>query len=522
MIVLIGFMGAGKTTIGHMLAERLGRPFLDSDVVLERRQARSIKEIFATDGEPAFRQIEHDTIVDLLAGEEVVLALGGGAVMREDTRAALRGHTVVLLEVDFDEAITRIGQDEFRPMLHVPGVRELYQSRLPIYQQCATLIVNTDGRRADAITMDLLQRLSAPSGGPGVHSVLVSPAGGTYRVHIGRGLVDDVEPLLPALPDAERVFVAHLERDTRLAERVRQGLAPRGLRVRTLPVGRTSAVGSWAAAGDLARALAAGGAHRHDLLIGVGGETLCETVGFAGAVYHRGMRTAFVATTLAAQADSAVGGKSAVGLPGASRAVGAIHQPVAVICDVELAADPDHEDWPNGLSEVAKHALVGGAALRRTLSAHRDGLRAGDPAAVNDIVCASVDFKADVVSADEREDGERLVLGYGHTFATAIEQVHGEIPGAVALGMTAAAHLAQILGLLPADQATEHADLLAGLGLPDHTDLDVEAVMTAMEHGIRYRRGVRFVLLRALGEPVAGVAASPVQVRQALQRLAQQ
>jgi 3-dehydroquinate synthetase/shikimate kinase len=520
LIVRIGFMGAGKTTIGHMLAERLGRPFLDSDVVLERRQARTIKEIFATDGEPAFRQIEHDTIVDLLAGEEVVLALGGGAVMREDTRAALRGHTVVLLEVDFDEAIARIGQDEFRPMLHLPGVRELYQRRLPIYQQCATLRVNTDGRRADAITMDLLQRLSVPSGRPGVHSVLVSPAGGTYRVHIGRGLVDDVESLLPPLPDAEQVFVAYQYGEESVAERVSAAMMRQAQTVRSLPVGGNGPVGSWAAAGDLAGELAAAGAHRHDLLIGVGGETLCETVGFTGAVYHRGMRVAFVATTLAAQADSAVGGKSAVGLPGASRAVGAIHQPVAVVCDVDVAADPDHEDWLDGLAEVAKHALVGGAALRSLLAAHLAGLRAGDPVAVNEIVRGSVDFKADVVSADEREEGERLVLGYGHEFAAAIEQVHGDTAGVVALGMTAAAHLAQFLGMLPADQAGEHAALLAGLGLPGHAALDVEQVTAAMHRGTRYQRGVRVVLLRGLGRPVVGVAASPVQIRQALQCLA--
>ena len=102
MIVLIGFMGAGKTTVGHLLAERLGLPFMDTDLVIEQRTRRSVRDIFATDGEPAFRQLEHTVTAELLAGPDAVLALGGGAVLHPETQRALGGHQVVYLKVGYD------------------------------------------------------------------------------------------------------------------------------------------------------------------------------------------------------------------------------------------------------------------------------------------------------------------------------------------------------------------------------------------------------------------------------------
>jgi shikimate kinase / 3-dehydroquinate synthase len=129
MIVLVGFMGAGKTTVGHILAERLGTPFVDSDVYIERQLGRSIVDVFAVEGEKYFRELEHRTINELVRGSDAVLALGGGAVEDPRTRAILRNTTVVYLRVGYDEALTRVRQDRFRPMLQRADLDQVYARR---------------------------------------------------------------------------------------------------------------------------------------------------------------------------------------------------------------------------------------------------------------------------------------------------------------------------------------------------------------------------------------------------------
>ena len=166
VIVLVGFMGAGKTTVGTLLAARLGLPFTDSDHVIEDRAGRPIRQIFAEDGEPAFRALEHQVITGLLDGPPAVLALGGGAPGYPPTRdrlAADPAAEVVYLHVGYEQALERVGGDGHplsRPLLARPDLPALYQARLPFYAAVATLTVPTDGRPPEAICEDLLARYS--------------------------------------------------------------------------------------------------------------------------------------------------------------------------------------------------------------------------------------------------------------------------------------------------------------------------------------------------------------------------
>jgi 3-dehydroquinate dehydratase type I len=159
VVVLVGFMGAGKTTVGRILAERLGQPFVDSDVLIEQHLGREIRDIFATEGEPYFRQLEHVTVAELVRGPDVVVALGGGAVEDPRTRAVLRHARVVYLRVGYDEAMARIRSDELRPMLHRPGLGEVYSRRLPAFEDLSFVAVDTDGRPPDAVALDVLAAL---------------------------------------------------------------------------------------------------------------------------------------------------------------------------------------------------------------------------------------------------------------------------------------------------------------------------------------------------------------------------
>ncbi|HUB21699.1 MAG TPA: shikimate kinase [Streptosporangiaceae bacterium] len=156
MIVLVGFMGAGKTTVGHLLSGRLGLPFTDSDEVIEQRAGRPVRQIFAEDGEPAFRALEHHVIAGLLDGPALVLALGGGAAEHPGTRDRLATAQVVYLEVSYDQAMARVGGDQGRPLLSRPDLAATYRRRLPLYAGLATLTVPTDGRTPEAVTDDIL------------------------------------------------------------------------------------------------------------------------------------------------------------------------------------------------------------------------------------------------------------------------------------------------------------------------------------------------------------------------------
>jgi shikimate kinase len=161
VVVLVGFMGAGKTTVGRILADRLGLPFVDSDVLIEQREGRAIRDIFSTEGEPWFRQLEYDTVAGLVRGPETVVALGGGAVEHPRSQVVLRHHaSVVYLRVSYDEAMSRVRTDEFRPMLARPDLAEVYQRRLTVYEDVSVLTVDTDGRPSDAIARDVLAGLS--------------------------------------------------------------------------------------------------------------------------------------------------------------------------------------------------------------------------------------------------------------------------------------------------------------------------------------------------------------------------
>ena len=156
MIVLVGFMGAGKTTVGQLLSRRLGLPFADVDEVIEERAGTPVQQIFADQGEEAFRALEHETIASLLDGPPLVLALGGGAVEHEQTRRVLKlaGQTVYLY-VPYEVALGRVGGDRGRPMLRRPDLAEVYRRRLTTYDEAATLTVSTEGRSPELVCADI-------------------------------------------------------------------------------------------------------------------------------------------------------------------------------------------------------------------------------------------------------------------------------------------------------------------------------------------------------------------------------
>jgi shikimate kinase / 3-dehydroquinate synthase len=246
---------------------------------------------------------------------------------------------------------------------------------------------------------------------------------------------------------------------------------------------------------------------------------VCDIAGFLASSYNRGMPLALVPTTLAAQADAAVGGKASLNLPQGRNLLGTVHQPVAVISDVTVVA-PGQPGFRGGLAEGVKHALISGCDLVSLLEDEADALLAGVPDTLTRLVTRSVQVKADIVGRDERERGDRLHLNYGHTFGHAIEQVSGPDAAddgeATALGMMAAAYLSRRLGRLSDEVVDLHRRLLTGLGLPVSGQFTVEQLRAAWLRDKKFRDGARFVVLNGVGRPEAGVAADQDTLEAAL------
>ncbi|GAB3205775.1 shikimate kinase [Marinactinospora thermotolerans DSM 45154] len=168
--VLIGSPGSGKSTVGAALAARLGAPLVDTDAEIETRAGKPIGDIFVEDGEPAFRELERAVVVEALTGHPGVLALGGGAVLHPDTRAALAGHHVVYLQVEFADAAKRVGLDQARPLLlgnPRARLKALLEERLPIYESLATVTVSTSTHRVEEAVEEIVARLPAARNGEG-------------------------------------------------------------------------------------------------------------------------------------------------------------------------------------------------------------------------------------------------------------------------------------------------------------------------------------------------------------------
>ena len=520
MIVLIGFMGAGKTSVGRALASITGFRFIDTDEQVERAAGRSIPEIFASGGEPEFRALEREAIATALAGAPSVVAVGGGAIVDPRTRTDLEWHDVIHLDVGFGEALRRIDDTRSRPMLAARDPKELYDERRRLYGRLARFTVSTDGKRPEDLAVEIAERLGLDPD-PTLRRISVQVPD-PYEVVIGSGLLDRLDDFLPAAPGAEAAFVVTHPSLDDLARPVVDSLEKRGLKVHSIEVEEGESAKSIERAGELYGRLAEAPAHRHDLVVAVGGGVIGDLASFVASTYNRGMPVVLVPTTLLAQVDAAIGGKTGVNLPSGKNLVGTIHQPRLVVCDVDVLASLPNDEFTSGLAEVAKYGFIHDPDLHDLLLGRSEALWARDSDLLREIVTRSVAIKAAIVAIDERETGLREILNYGHTFAHAIEQSEGftlRHGHAVALGMMAAAYLAQELRRIEPEVVDRHREVLEALNLPVRAALDPETLEKAWIRDKKYRGEVRFVLLSGLGRAEIGITAPRPAIARALERM---
>jgi shikimate kinase/3-dehydroquinate synthase len=464
-LVLTGFMGAGKTTLGEEVARRLGRRFHDVDAKVELDSQRPIADWFAGPGEEAFRAAEADALDELLSlGEPLVVALGGGAVESEEVRRRLEGAFTVLVDVDVDTAWERSRRTE-RPLARdEAGFRARYERRRPLYEGVA----NARATDADGVVL---------------------AAGG---VRVRTGSLEQLGDLVPGRGRAALVADARVAgihgADAQLA------LGARLASTHELPAGEEAK--TMTACARLWEELEL---ERGDTLVALGGGCTSDAAGFVAATYLRGIDWVAVPTTLVGQVDAAIGGKTAIDLPAGKNLVGAFHWPARTVIDPALLETLSERERRNGLAEVVKTGLLAGEPLWERPSAER--VRA----------CAA--FKLAVCLRDPHDRGPRTALNLGHTFAHALEAAgaygeptHGD---AVALGLLAALRLSGL-----------DTGVVEDVLRPRPARVDRDRAWAALRRDKKSADGrVRLVLLEAPGRPQTGVELPEDDVRAALDEL---
>ena len=456
-------MGAGKSTLGEALAQRVGRPFVDIDREIEREQP--IARIFETGGEAAFRLREAKHARDALdSGIPAVIALGGGAVGTDQIRKALGNRAVtILVEVAAAEAWQRV-EGSGRPLAQDEAAfRALFDERRPLYDDAA-----------DARADDLEGAILAAGG-----------------VHVESGTLERLGELVPGSGEIEVVADARVAgiygMDVQLA------LGSRTRALHELPPGeRAKTVESLEALWHALRL------DRRGTLVALGGGCTTDVAGFAAATYLRGIDWVAVPTTFVGQVDAAIGGKTAIDLPDGKNLVGAFHWPARTVIDPATLTTLPELELANGRAELVKTGLLAGEALWE-LSLEQQVRKAAA-------------FKTAVCLRDPHDRGERAQLNLGHTFAHALEAAAGfELPHgrAVALGLLAAVRLSGL------DTRIVEETLR-----PERVRVDRERAWAALARDKKSVAGVpRLVLLDAPGKPRIGVEVPPDDVRAALDEL---
>jgi len=330
----------------------------------------------------------------------------------------------------------------------------------------------------------------------------------SYPIHIGSGLLDQADLILPHLAQKRVVVVTNTTVAPLYLDRLTSTLAAAGVASSSVVLPDGEAYKNLETLNLIFDALLTQRAERKTTLIALGGGVIGDMAGFAAACYQRGMPFIQIPTTLLSQVDSSVGGKTGINHPLGKNMIGAFYQPKLVLADTDTLKTLPPRELSAGLAEVIKYGLIWDADFLAWLEANMDKLRALDPAAITHAIYRSCEIKAQVVGQDEREGGIRAILNLGHTFGHAIETgmgygnwLHGE---AVAAGMVLAAQTSQRLGWLSEADVERTRALIRAAGLPDVApDLGVATWLDYMGHDKKVEGGkLRFVLLTKLGEAV--------------------
>ena len=524
-VVLVGFMGSGKSTVGRMLAERTNRSFVDLDDDIAADAGRSISEIFADEGEAGFRQREAHSLRRALNQRDIIVAAGGGAPLPDENWRQMRdGNCVVSLMAEPAELARRLNGSSGRPLLQ-PDVPSAIASLLPHRVDrygAADLVIGTDGRKPVDVAHDIESRL--PRGG--VHRMAVEVPGAAHEVTIGRRLPSLVAQTVKRLaPSQPVVIVSDWVIMRQYLRRLEDALKSLDITATPVSVPSGEPAKELEALAAIYVELAKIGVDRQGCLIALGGGTVGDVAGFAAATWMRGIRYMQLPTTLLAMVDSSIGGKTGINLPAGKNLVGAVRQPAAIFSDIEYLQSLPNEEYRAALAEIVKAGMIADRRFVEWLAANLAAILRRDNDSVHEVIRWAIRIKAGVVARDPDETGERAILNYGHTVGHALERAagyrkvrHGE---AVAWGMEVAARLSVLTGTCQAEDVTVQHTLLERAGLlGQRPSVKPPDLLSAMQHDKKARAGKpRWVLLRGVGRAESGCEVDEAIVWMALKEV---
>ncbi|MFF7497485.1 3-dehydroquinate synthase [Streptomyces rubiginosohelvolus] len=521
LVVLVGPMGVGKSTVGELLAARLGTTYRDTDADVVAEAGKPIAEIFYDEGEEHFRALERRAVAAAVAGHPGVLSLGGGAVLDGATRGLLAGRPVVYLSMDVDEAVRRVGLGAARPLLAVNPRRqwrELMDARRHLYEEVARTVVATDENTPEEVAQAIIDALELPEGpaAPGVENTGMTQQGPTriqvagsagsdpYEVLVGHQLLGELPQLIG--DRAKRVAVLHPEALAETGEAVREDLAAQGYEAIAIQLPNAEEAKTVEVAAYCWKALGQTGFTRTDVIVGIGGGATTDVAGFVAASWLRGVRWIAVPTTVLGMVDAAVGGKTGINTAEGKNLVGAFHPPAGVLCDLAALESLPVHDYVSGMAEVIKAGFIADPVILDLVEADPEGARTPSGPHTAELIERSIRVKAEVVSSDLKESGLREILNYGHTLGHAIEKNerykwrHG---AAVSIGMVFAAELGRLAGRLDDATADRHRTILESVGLPLAYRGDQWPKLLENMKVDKKSRGdlLRFIVLDGIGKP---------------------
>lgn len=496
-LVLTGFMGTGKSSVGRLVAVRLGRELVDMDERLAERAGMSVAQIFAEQGEPAFREMENTLCRELAPRENLVIATGGGTLVNPVNRAALAASVVICLDAGADEILKRLDAATDRPLLtgdRRVRVEKLLAERTGAYAAIAQHVA-TNARTLDDVAREVLRCYQCAVGE--VEELSVHSPEGAYPIWLGAGLLAQSGAWLAGLTRVARCAVvtnptvARLHADALCASLRTEGLDPVLV---TMPDGE--ACKNLDTLRSLYDQFAQARLERDSLVLALGGGVVGDVAGLAAATWLRGLPFVQVPTTLLAMVDASIGGKVAVDHATGKNLIGAYKFPRAVLADPALLETLPAAEYRSGLAEVVKAGIIGDPALFAALE--QGPLDAS-------MLGRSMRVKIALVEQDPFEQNVRAHLNLGHTFGHAIETLSDYRIGhgyAVAIGTACAARLAARTGLCDSAASARMIALLDRLQLPTTVppEFSAEAIVQGMRRDKKVQSGrLRLVLPCAIG-----------------------
>ena len=531
-IFLVGLMGSGKTTVGRLLAKRLGLKFIDSDQEIEARTGATISWIFEIEGEDSFRQREVDTINELTARKGILLATGGGSVIRPENREVLKKRGIVIyLRASVTNILKRTQHDRNRPLLQTEDRRAkleaLAKEREPLYQEVADIIVDTGRPNVHAMVQSIANQIKGfkkknsanrknatqekkarnNMQEPKKQHLKVDLGERSYPIEIGTGLLKDSQLLAKSIKGKRIAIITNDVVAPLYLERLTDSLKASGKEVISLVLPDGEKEKNWESLMKIFDFLMTNKCDRKTTLAALGGGVIGDITGYAAASFMRGVPFVQIPTTLLSEVDSSVGGKTGINHPLGKNMIGAFYQPVAVIADTSTLNSLPDTELSAGMAEVIKYGCIVDTAFFAWLERNTEKLLERTPDTLAYAIKRSCEIKADVVRQDEKEStGLRAILNFGHTFAHAIEAgmgygtwLHGE---AVGCGMVMAADLSRRMGWLDDETVNRIRTLVKKARLPIKApNMPPERWIDLMRVDKKNVGGeIQFVLLKKLGK----------------------